>query len=57
MLELNSGVRGGIHLITDRRDGISKLVVTNVTWRDEGNYTCDPIDAAPASVYVHVLDG
>ena len=55
--ELNSGRRGGVQLITDRRQGVSRLEVTNVTWRDAGNYTCDPRDATAANVYVHIIDG
>ncbi|XP_071524894.1 hemicentin-1-like [Panulirus ornatus] len=54
--ELNSGGRGGVQLVTDRRAGTSWLLVTNATWRDAGNYTCSPEHADPASVSVHVLD-
>ncbi|XP_050728642.1 uncharacterized protein LOC127004636 isoform X2 [Eriocheir sinensis] len=54
--ELNSGNRGGVQLVTDRRAGVSWLLVTHATWRDAGNYTCAPDHAVPASVVVHVLD-
>ncbi|XP_045104491.1 contactin-5-like [Portunus trituberculatus] len=54
--ELNSGNRGGVQLVTDRRAGTSWLLVTQATWRDAGNYTCAPDHATPASVVVHVLD-
>ncbi|XP_042871907.1 uncharacterized protein LOC122253153 [Penaeus japonicus] len=56
MEELNSGTRGGVQLVTDRRAGTSWLLVTQATWRDAGNYTCAPAHATPASVSVHILD-
>ncbi|XP_068238752.1 hemicentin-1-like [Palaemon carinicauda] len=54
--EVNSGMRGGIQLITDRMTGYSWLLVANATWRDAGIYTCSPRDAIPASITVHLLD-
>lgn len=55
--EVNSGGRGGVQLVTDRRAGTSWLLVNKATWRDAGNYTCAPEHATPAHVIVHVLHG
>ncbi|XP_071539147.1 uncharacterized protein [Panulirus ornatus] len=54
--EVNSGGRGGVQLVTDRRAGTSWLLVTRATRGDAGNYTCAPARARHASVVVHVLE-
>ncbi|KAK3857866.1 hypothetical protein Pcinc_035913 [Petrolisthes cinctipes] len=53
---INKGGRGGVQVITDKRAGTSWLLVTHVTWKDAGNYTCAPALVTPASVTIHVLD-
>ena len=55
--ELNSGSRGGVQLVTDRRAGVSRLLVSKATWQDAGNYTCEPDYSSPDYVTVHVLQG
>jgi len=36
---------------------VSTLVISNAQKSDSGNYTCDPANAEPTSVTVHVLNG
>lgn len=36
---------------------LSKLTIDGATLVDTGNYTCAPSNTAPASIYVHVLQG
>ncbi|XP_068215819.1 uncharacterized protein [Palaemon carinicauda] len=35
----------------------STLVINNVTWCDAGSYTCEPYNAVPSNVTVHVVEG
>ncbi|XP_034942444.1 lachesin-like [Chelonus insularis] len=51
--------RGGVNLETEKTESgtTSKLLVTQATSSDSGNYTCIPSNANPASVMVHVLNG
>ncbi|CAL4165630.1 unnamed protein product, partial [Meganyctiphanes norvegica] len=53
---INFGHRGGVQMVTNKKQGISWLLVTRVTGADSGNYTCAPQYAVPASVYIHILD-
>ncbi|XP_068215821.1 lachesin-like [Palaemon carinicauda] len=34
----------------------STLVINNVTWCDAGSYTCEPYNAVPSNVTVHVVE-
>lgn len=36
---------------------VSKLLIARARTDDNGNYTCSPSNADPASSYVHVLQG
>nr|XP_027208913.1 uncharacterized protein LOC113802509 [Penaeus vannamei] len=38
-----------------QRDGVSELRISKVTKHDSGNYTCQPANARPASVSLHVI--
>ncbi|XP_042884804.1 zwei Ig domain protein zig-8-like isoform X1 [Penaeus japonicus] len=38
-------------------DGVSELRISKVTKQDSGNYTCQPANARPASVSLHVITG
>ncbi|XP_068215786.1 uncharacterized protein [Palaemon carinicauda] len=35
----------------------STLVINNVTWCDAGSYTCEPYNAVPSNITVHVVEG
>ncbi|XP_068215807.1 zwei Ig domain protein zig-8-like [Palaemon carinicauda] len=35
----------------------STLVINNVTWCDAGSYSCEPYNAVPSNVTVHVVEG
>lgn len=50
--------RGGISLVTEK--GVlttSRLLVQKAIQSDSGVYTCDPSNANPTSVRVHILNG
>lgn len=50
--------RGGISLVTEK--GVlttSRLLIQNALQSDSGLYTCDPSNANPTSVRVHILNG
>lgn len=52
-------MRGGINLETEKTESgtSSRLMMTRASFRDSGNYTCQPAGAVSASVQVHVLIG
>lgn len=39
---LTQSKRGGINMITERQSKTSKLIITQATTKDSGNYTCAP---------------
>ncbi|CAL4165576.1 unnamed protein product, partial [Meganyctiphanes norvegica] len=54
---MNYSARGGISLITNKKRGTSRLLVTLAMPSDSGNYTCKPNNADPATVAVYILYG
>ncbi|KAA0201667.1 hypothetical protein HAZT_HAZT002444 [Hyalella azteca] len=55
--EITTGDRGGVQLVTDRKQGTSWLLVDRASKPDAGNYTCAPPHTVPAHVTVHVIQG
>ncbi|XP_018022065.1 uncharacterized protein LOC108678209 [Hyalella azteca] len=53
--EITTGDRGGVQLVTDRKQGTSWLLVDRASKPDAGNYTCAPPHTVPAHVTVHVI--
>jgi hypothetical protein len=50
--------RGGISLVTEKGSvTTSRLLIQKAIPSDTGLYTCDPSNANPASVRVHILNG
>jgi len=50
--------RGGISLVTEKGPvTTSRLLIQKAIPADTGLYTCDPSNANPASVRVHILNG
>ncbi|KAJ9585993.1 hypothetical protein L9F63_020357, partial [Diploptera punctata] len=50
--------RGGISLVTEKGPvTTSRLLIQKAIPSDTGLYTCDPSNANPASVRVHILNG
>ena len=49
--------RGGISVVTESRRRTSNLLISKVTTKDAGNYTCAPSNAQADSVMVHVIEG
>ena len=49
--------RGGISVVTESRRRTSNLLISKVTTKDAGNYTCVPSNAQADSVMVHVIEG
>ncbi|GAB6018937.1 hypothetical protein CHUAL_000585 [Chamberlinius hualienensis] len=50
--------RGGITVNTIKGDtSVSTLTISDAQKSDSGNYTCNPANAEPTSVTVHVLNG
>nr|CAD7267370.1 unnamed protein product [Timema shepardi] len=50
--------RGGISLVTEKGPvTTSRLLIQKAIPTDTGLYTCDPSNANPASVTVHILNG
>ncbi|CAG2059578.1 unnamed protein product [Timema podura] len=50
--------RGGISLVTEKGPvTTSRLLIQKAIPTDTGLYTCDPSNANPASVRVHILNG
>lgn len=43
--------------VQDDHTVLSKLVIERALTSDSGNYTCSPSNTAPASIYVHVIQG
>ncbi|XP_043221556.1 netrin receptor DCC-like isoform X2 [Amphibalanus amphitrite] len=53
-----SSTRGGISVITEKgHRTTSHLLIQRAQSGDSGTYWCQPSNAAPASVTVHILDG
>ena len=44
-------------LFSEENTVVSSLSIEGVRGRHSGNYTCDPSNARPVSVLVHVVDG
>jgi neurotrimin len=57
--EINyDSARGGVSVITEKGDiTFSYLLVQRATDSDSGKYTCNPSNANPKTVIVHVLNG
>lgn len=50
--------RGGISLVTEKGPVTSsRLLIQKAGPADDGDYTCDPASANPATVRVHILNG
>lgn len=50
--------RGGISLVTEKGPVTSsRLLIQKAGPSDDGDYTCDPASANPATVRVHILNG
>lgn len=51
--------KNSLSLATERGEGFlsSRLLLPRASAVDGGNYTCQPSEALPASVLVHVLNG
>ncbi|KAF0296826.1 Zwei Ig domain protein zig-8 [Amphibalanus amphitrite] len=49
--------RGGMLVVTNRRQRTSNLVIAKATRLDSGNYSCRPSMAHIDTVLVHILDG
>lgn len=50
--------RGGVSVITEKGDNtVSYLLVQRARGSDSGKYTCNPSNANPKTVIVHVLNG
>lgn len=50
--------RGGVSVITEKGDiTVSYLLVQRARDSDSGKYTCNPSNANPKTVTVHVLNG
>jgi len=54
---LNTSDRGGINIISDKVLGWSNLVISKSKLSDSGNYSCQPSNALPDTVNIHVLTG
>ena len=52
---INYSDRDGMTVITDEKTRTSRLTIASVSYKDTGNYTCDPANAKPASVIVNVM--
>lgn len=50
--------RGGVSVLTEKGDSTkSFLLVQQAKSSDSGQYTCNPSNAQPKSITVHVLNG
>ncbi|KAG5865156.1 hypothetical protein JTB14_009741 [Gonioctena quinquepunctata] len=50
--------RGGVSVITEKGDNtVSYLLVQRARDSDSGKYTCNPSNANPKTLIVHVLNG
>ena len=49
--------RGGISVVTEKKRRISNLLISRVTQRDAGNYTCAPQNSQADSVMIHIIRG
>nr|XP_022904053.1 zwei Ig domain protein zig-8-like [Onthophagus taurus] len=58
-MEINyDSPRGGVNVITEKGEiTVSYLLVQRATESDSGKYTCDPSNANPKTIIVHVLNG
>lgn len=59
MQEINyDSPRGGVSVITEKGDvTTSYLLIQRAKEPDSGKYTCNPSNANPETVVVHVLNG
>ncbi|CAG9812962.1 unnamed protein product [Phaedon cochleariae] len=59
MQEINyDSPRGGVSVITEKGDNtVSYLLVQRAKDSDSGKYTCNPSNANPKTIIVHVLNG
>ncbi|KAK0089049.1 hypothetical protein PV326_004613 [Microctonus aethiopoides] len=50
--------RGGVSVVTEKGDSTTSfLLVQHAKPSDSGQYTCNPSNAQPKSITVHVLNG
>lgn len=50
--------RGGISLVTEKGpETTSRLMIQKAVMTDSGIYTCEPSNANPNRIKVHVVDG
>lgn len=50
--------RGGISVITEKSDiTTSYLLIQRAKSKDSGTYTCEPSNAKPSNISVHILNG
>lgn len=50
--------RGGISLVTEKGpETTSRLMIQKAVLSDSGIYTCEPSNANPSSIKVHVVNG
>ena len=52
----NYSLRGGVSVMTDKNEKISRLLLSDAVKSDTGNYTCAPSSSTSASVIIHVVD-